>query len=420
LNVTAAGRLVGTPKVVGDFTVVLRIAQTDRVRLVFLDLTIANPAVLVSAAADGTPADRDVYDGIVLGPTHVAFVSDATNLGGPADGSAAVYIKNIATGALAYWPTPANEFNPEILTGADKADLWIVTLIIAPDTGDISSRIRREHVGGVDFPTGSFQPTDVTTVQGADPHAGAYGISATLGLLVTSDLPLDHPGPDSNGLRRLYRVTTAGATLVAPPPQEGLLPWSVNRIAQVREDGAAIIEATTLVNTNHGTVTLEGWFVLRANGRWQSIDLNGASQRIMMAQPKFYAGGIVFTAGPPPPSESLVRAAVVIDSEVNYFKAVGDSDPVPFGPVNVVGVRPLTAVTWTDGGGCATYHRNDPDRNRVSTAVTYGGVTFRSCVAEVNNATPFAASSGADMLVSGIGDGDPYGLTRQLLIGQLP
>jgi hypothetical protein len=417
LTVTSAGRLVGTPKVVGDFTVVLRVAQTDRVRLVDLNLTIANPAALVSAAADGTPADSDVYDGIVLDPAHVAFVSDARNLGGPNDATAAVYIKNVSMGQLAYWATPANEFNPDILTGADKADLWIVTLAVDPDTGDTRSVIRRIHVAGIDLPGGAFQPTDYTSVQGADPHSGSYGVSSALGLLVTSDLPLDHPGQDSDGQRRLYRVTPSGATLVPAPPTEGVLSWSMNRIADVRADGAALVEATTLVNTDSGTVTQEGWFLLRANGRWQSIDLNSAGQRIPMSFPKFYAGGVVYAADPPAQTAALRPAAVIVNPKADYFKALGNSDPVLFGPSGAAaGIHPITPATWADGGGCATYNRNDPDRSHVSTAVTNGGATFTSCVADVNNATPFAASSGSDMLVSGVGDQN----TRELLLGQVP
>ena len=65
--------------------------------------TVSGQTTLVSAAADGSPANDDAVRASIDGAgTHVAFVSSATNLvpDPNPDGRDHVYVRDLATGAL--------------------------------------------------------------------------------------------------------------------------------------------------------------------------------------------------------------------------------------------------------------------------------------------------------------------------------
>ena len=434
LQLSSAGKLQGKPDLVGGFSIGVRVANPDgTLRRFRLELQVVNPAKLVSAGQDGTPSDSSPWDGILLDDSHAAFVSAASNLGvDNPGGNGIVYMKDVDSGALAHWVPPAGEHVCALETDAAKTTLYIVTAWWReftnqngdPDAED-NTTIRQIPLAGQMGQTGALSPSVLASFPGTCNSGAAVAPATAAGPAVISYHRLEQPGqPMGPGdmPQRLYTLGSDGFAPVGLPKSDGLA-WIPLAIVDVRADGAILVRHERIVNTGEpgppGSET--GYFMLNASGSWRRIDLDASSHQIMMNNPRFYAGGIVFVLDNGISSFGA-RAALAIGggggSVPLMFKPIAAADPSPFEGRALEGsgeIQPLTSNDYATG--CRSYKRSKPARTQPTT-VYFSGTQIESCVASSpgNAPTPFWAGGPGNMLVSGNVGESP----DQLLVAAIP
>ena len=301
LTLSAAGRLTGRPDVVGDATVGVRVAQADgTLRRFWLELRVVNPAKLVSATADGTPSDAETLDGIAIDDTRAAFVSAATNLGveNP-DGNDAVYVKDVSSGALAHWVPPADEYVCGLQTDPAKTTLYVATTWWEEFTNEKRRPGQPRAHDHPAAPLAAAPGTDgaaltasqlTTFAGGCNDNGASLAPSAAAGAVVISGNRLDLPGQPygtADPPERLYRAQADGTFTLVPLPSSDGLPWFPIAIADVRSDGAVLVEHRRAVNTGEpgpqGRET--GYFLLTGARTWRRVDVDAAGAAIRMFTP---------------------------------------------------------------------------------------------------------------------------------------
>lgn len=429
LHLTAAGKLHGRPEVVGDTNIGVRVAQPDGVLRRFeLDLRVVNPAQPVSVSADGTFANGEVTEGVVLDDTHVAFVSTADNLGADNPNQASlVYLKNLTTGLLSYWRPSEEDRVCGIATDPAKANLYIATSRLEEDPsepGEFRERIdvRVLQIDSHTYGAGEVAANLVTTFTG--PCGGRLPVAALANgkLAVISPYRLDtvgEPYDSAEPPNRLYLWHGGAFTRVDNPIEDGAA-WSSASFADVGSDGTLLIVGERLKSgvVKHIGELEAGYFSLDPNGTWERIDLDATGVPTAMSPPRLFGGGVVYGRERVVPLVRRATKPLVIrapEGELR-FKQLQPSDSVPFGAprLNAFGITPLTSDSYA--AACATFNGRHPLRTEPST-VFYEDVEIPSCLASPSGggADPFEEAGATKMLVAG-----PVNGVRELLVAAVP
>jgi cutinase len=437
LALSPTGRLSGRPDVAGDTTVGVRVAQADgTLRRFQLELSVINPAKLVSSTADGTPSDSATYQGLLIDHTRAAFVSAASNLGvDNPDNNGVLYVKDVDSGALAHWVPPTDEYVCGLETDPAKTTLYVSTTWwedFTNQNGDPDSRehttIRQISLAGTPGSDGAgLVAAPATTYLGSCNNGAALAPAALGGPTVISGNRLDLPGQPygtADPPDRVYRRQPDGSFTRLPLPESDALPWFPKAIADIRSDGAILVKHQRTINTSEpGPQDTEtGYFLLTSAGAWRRVDVDAAGEAIPILSPRFYAGGLVFSmtrpAAAPPTAVAARAAAAGGDSGVLRTKPIAPADPAPFDSLDLDTTRGIVPLTGNDYAvGCSTYKRNKPTRVEPM-VVYYDSHQINACVTTPfdNSVSPFSAGADATMLVSG-----PVGEAgEQLLVADIP